>query len=96
MHIAGERSGRKTGAIGKAGFHLPHCLDERNMLDDPPGTANIPRHERSDGSQADGRDGKRNKDFNEGKSRAPVQVFRGRLTLKGRWLEQPLFPPSAT
>jgi hypothetical protein len=65
------------------------------MLRDPSGTAKISRHERADGSQADGRDGKRNEDLDERKSRAPVQVYPGRQVLKGCWLEQPLLPPSA-
>src|SRR5450759_3728436 len=67
------------------------------MLLDPAGTANISRHERADGSQGDGRDGKRGEDLDKGKSGAPVQILLGgRLqggpALKGRWLEQPQFP----
>ena len=39
-------------------------------------------------------DGKRDQGLDEGKSGAPAEILPG-PALRGCWLEQPLFPPSA-
>ena len=93
MHFAGESSGRKARSIGKARLDRPQGFDEPEMLLDPPRTANISRHEQPDGSQGDGRDGKRNQGLDEGEPRAGVSVLTG--ALKRHCLEQFRPPPSA-